>query len=206
MPPIPRKRLVLRWAKQSSTSRCAIRNATSQAPSPIERLERQKIRSEAGAQRRKHNRPAQATPQSMFENEQNGWRRHISMVAENFPLVTQGPLLQLEGRFDGVKNFCTARMTDELWRLQACRLDETPHGRRDSLLDKSRQRPREHDPKTHGIDRPTHDVECAWPSVLRRGSNLQRLLTRLRPQNDCCRTIAEKGRRNHIRLCSLIGA
>src|SRR5262245_15909903 len=194
MPPIPRKRLVLRWAKQSSTSRCAIRNATRQAPTPIERLERQKICSKAGAQRRKHNRPAQAAPQSMFKNEQNGRRRHIPIVAENFPLVTQGPFLQLKSRLDRVEHLCTARMADELRSLQTRRLHETTHGRRDTLLDKSWQGPREHDPKAHGIDRPTHDVERTWPSVLRRGSNLQRPLTRLRPQNDCCRTIAEKGR------------
>src|SRR6187397_898261 len=140
MPPISRSRLVLSCAKQSLMSRCATRNATSHAPSPIEGLERQKIRGEAGTQRGKHDGPAQAALQSAFENEKNRGRRHISVVAENLPLVTQRPLLQFERRFDGIEHFCAAGMTDELRRAQPGRLDETANRRRHSLLDEARER------------------------------------------------------------------
>src|SRR4029079_2614782 len=194
MPPIPRSRLVLSWAKQSSMSRCTIRNVTSHAPSPIERLKGQKIRGEAGTQRRKHDRTVQTTAPPTFENEKTRGCRHISVVAENLPLVTQRPLLQFERRFDGIEHFCAAGMTDELRRAQPGRLDETANRRRHSLLDEARERAREHHPETHRIDRPAHDVERARPGVLRRGTNLQRPLTRPRPQNDGCCTIAEKGR------------
>src|SRR4029078_9214918 len=145
MPPIPRSRLVLSWAKQSSMSRCTIRNVPSHAPSPIERLKGQKIRGEAGTQRRKHARTVQTTPQHTFENEKNRGRRHISVVAENLPLVTQSPLLQFERRFvarrllvqcerrsDGIEHFCAAGMTAELRRAQPGRLDETANRRRHS--------------------------------------------------------------------------
>src|SRR6187551_3417792 len=194
MPPIPRSRLVLSWAKQSSMSRCTIRNVTSHAPSPIERLKGQKIRGEAGTQRRKHDRTVQTTPQHTFENEKNRGCRHVSVVAENLPLVTQRPLLQFERRFDGIEHFCAARMTDELRRLQTCRLYEASHRSRHSLLDKSWQRPREHDPKTYGIDHPAHDIERARPSMLGDRSNTCTPLPGLGPQNHRCCSIAEQSR------------
>src|SRR6187401_1044500 len=73
-------------------------------------------------------------------------------------------------------------MTDELRRLQTCRLDEAPHRCRHSLLDKSRQRPREHDAKTYGIDHPAHDIERARPGVLGDRSNTRTPLPGLGPK------------------------
>src|SRR5262245_25550460 len=142
----------------------------------------------------------------MFEDEQYRRRRHVPVVAENLPLVTQRPSLKLEGRFDGIKHFCTARMTNELRRLQTRRLDEAPNGRRHSLFDKSRQGAREHDPKTHGIDYPAHNIERARPGMFGDCPDTRTPLFRLSPQNYRRRSIAEQRRRNHVGLCHAVGA
>src|SRR4029078_4616182 len=107
-----------------SSTLCAKRNATSHAPSPIERLERQKIGSKAGTQRRKHDRSGQTAPQSTFENKENRWRRHVAVTAQNIAFVAERAFLQLQRNFNRVEHLRATGMADKLRRAQTRRLDE----------------------------------------------------------------------------------
>src|SRR5664279_3756101 len=124
MAPRPRSRTVFHCARPSSASRCTIRKAMSQAPSLTGSLERKEARGEAGSERGEHRRSEQAALERALEHEQHARRRHVAVAAQHLALVAQRALLQIERRFHSVEHLGTARMKNELRRLDSRRLEE----------------------------------------------------------------------------------
>ena len=94
-------------------------------------------------------------------------------------------------------HFRAPGMTDEAIDICGRKLhpgEHFDHRRTEMFGNEIGNRALEDDAKSFGVDAPAHDIERARPGVFRRGADLQRLLTRLGPQNDSRRAIAEERR------------
>src|SRR5262245_33142202 len=153
-------------ARQSSTTLCASTNATSQAPSPMHRLEREQVCGEARPQSGEHGRTAQAPLQHPFKHKQDSWRRHVAVAAQDFALVAQRSFLQLECDFDRIKHLRAAWMADELGCMQLRSLYESSHRRG--------QQPGSNIPKVHQCPLwvKSRHLQCTNPCLLCANSGL----------------------------------